>query len=71
MLGPQNDIVTHRQALPHKDVAAARCASIVFACAAWITVPSRGAHIAPITIRPSRSLMGRALVGYDVTVTFT
>ena len=23
MLGPQNDIVTHRQALPHKDVAAA------------------------------------------------
>ena len=23
VLGPQNDIVTHRQALPHKDVAAA------------------------------------------------
>ena len=23
MLGPQNNIVTHRQALPHKDVAAA------------------------------------------------
>ncbi len=23
VLGPQNDIVTHRQALPHRDVAAA------------------------------------------------
>ena len=41
VLGPQNDIVTHRQALPHKDVAAARSGEVRLAT--WDEIDTAGA----------------------------